>query len=132
MNDDTKTTDTDGTILADFRRRFEHEFRGGGIDRVRVVVPGDARAATSCARSRRPRRPPPSCTTCRRIGRAEPRASRSLRCCAADRGDADAVRVPPLSRRRRASAPTRGRLGDGERAVLGTDATTPFRGGRQQ
>lgn len=40
MNDDSKKT-TDAAILADFRRRFAHEFRGGGIDRVRVVVPGD-------------------------------------------------------------------------------------------
>lgn len=43
VNEDSKkTTDADAAILADFRRRFEHEFRGGGIDRVRVVVPGDA------------------------------------------------------------------------------------------
>ena len=28
------------TILADFRRRFRDEFRGIGIDRIRVVLPG--------------------------------------------------------------------------------------------
>ena len=42
MTDDSKKiTDTGAAILADFRRRFAKEFRGGGTDRVRVVVPGD-------------------------------------------------------------------------------------------
>ena len=41
-DDSTRTTRADGaTILADFRRRFADEFRGVGIDRIRVVLPGD-------------------------------------------------------------------------------------------
>ena len=40
-NDRERTTGADrATILADFRRRFADEFRGVGIDRVRVVLPG--------------------------------------------------------------------------------------------
>ena len=43
MYEDRKpTTATDrASILADFRRRFADEFRGVGIDRIRVVIPGD-------------------------------------------------------------------------------------------
>ncbi len=36
-----RTTGADGaSILADFRQRFADEFRGIGIDRIRVVLPG--------------------------------------------------------------------------------------------
>ena len=36
-----KTTGPDSaSILADFRRRFADAFRGIGIDRIRVVLPG--------------------------------------------------------------------------------------------
>ena len=43
MYEDRKpTTATDrASILADFRRRFADELRGVGIDRIRVVIPGD-------------------------------------------------------------------------------------------
>ena len=41
-DDRERTTRADSaTILADFRRRFADEFRGVGLDRVRVVLPGD-------------------------------------------------------------------------------------------
>ena len=43
MYEDRKpTTATDrASILADFRRRLADELRGAGIDRIRVVIPGD-------------------------------------------------------------------------------------------
>ncbi len=42
MCDDSKhTTATDTAILADFRRRFEKEFRGADANRFWVVMPGD-------------------------------------------------------------------------------------------
>ena len=40
--DKERPTGTDSaTILADFRRRFADEFRGVGIDRIRLVLPAD-------------------------------------------------------------------------------------------
>ena len=43
MYEDRKpTTATDrASILADFRRRFADRLRGVGLDRIRVVIPGD-------------------------------------------------------------------------------------------
>ena len=47
MSDDSnETTNTDTAILADFRRRCEAEFRGGGIDRG-WGVPGGEPGASS-------------------------------------------------------------------------------------